>query len=151
MTILNELASALGQRTQEANDEAAARCLGRPQLLEEIAQGLAGKSPRLAGDCAEVMTKVGEKKPALLVPHAEALLEGLAHKNGRVRWEAAHAFSLVAPLVPKIVERELDAFAGIIRDDESVIVRDYVLDAIGAWGAIDRKAAKALLRATERA
>jgi hypothetical protein len=42
--------------------------------------------------------------------------------------------------VPEIVERELNAFARITRDGESVIVRDYVLDAIAAWGATDRRA-----------
>jgi len=141
MSILEELASAVGVRTQEPNDEAAARCQGRPQLLDEIAVGLAGRDPRLAGDCAEVMTKVAEKRPALVAPFAEALLAQLGHKNGRVRWESAHAFSLVAALVPKVVQRELDAFAKIAREDESVIVRDYVLDAIGAWGATDPKAA----------
>jgi hypothetical protein len=141
MSILEELASAVGVRTQEPNDEAAARCQGRPRLLDEIAVGLAGKDARLAGDCAEVMTKVAASRPELIAPFAEALLAQLSHKNGRVRWESAHAFSLVAAQVPKLVLRELDALAKIAREDESVIVRDYVLDAVGAWGATDPKAA----------
>ena len=142
MGIVEQLSSAKGERGQQANEKVAQKCLARPELIEEIALGLAAKDFKLAGDCAEVMTKIAEQKPELVAPHAATLFALLAHKNGRVRWESAHAFGLVAGLVPDLVEKELGKLARIIREDESVIVRDYVIDAVARFGATGRPAAK---------
>lgn len=135
MSIVERLASSQGLRTQEANAAVATECVAAPDLLHEIAGSLASKNNRLAGDCAEVMTKVAESRPDLVAPFAQELRGLLGHTNGRVRWEAAHALALVADLVPDLMERELKAFTRIILTDTSVIVRDYLIDAVGAYGA----------------
>ena len=142
-SVLTQLASAVGERTQEPNERAAKRCLARPELLEEIAAGLEGKDARLAGDCAEVMTKVAQERPELVAPFVERLVPRLWHKNGRVRWETAHAIGLTAARVPETIEKELPRLTRLIREDESVIVRDYLVDAVAAWGATSSKAARA--------
>jgi len=142
MSVREELASSLGVRGQRPNESVAQKCLAHPDLIDEIVAGLADRNFRLAGDCAEVMTKIAEEKPALVAPRAGALLALLAHKNGRVRWESAHAFGLVAGHVPALVAKELGPLARIIREDESVIVRDYVIDAVARFGATGAQAAK---------
>ena len=141
MRIVDRLASAQGLRTQDANRAVAKDCVARPELMTEIADSLTSQDHLLAGDCAEVMTKVAETRPDLVAPHAEALHAHLTHKNGRVRWEAAHALALVAPLVPGLVERELNQLTQIIAKDKSVIVRDYLIDAVGAYGTTGPRAA----------
>ncbi len=60
MSILNQLSSQAGDRTEAANRRVVAQCLADPTLLAEIAGGLQSKEAALAGDCAEVMTKVAE-------------------------------------------------------------------------------------------
>ncbi|AKU92609.1 hypothetical protein AKJ08_2996 [Vulgatibacter incomptus] len=134
MSILERLASPQGLRTQEPNEEAAALCLESPELLEEIATGLASRDARLAGDCAEVMTKVGERRPEVTAPYAEALVLALGHKNGRVRWESAHALALVADRAAKVVEAALPTLEGLVCNHDGVIVRDYAIDSIARWG-----------------
>jgi hypothetical protein len=141
MGIADGLASALGTRTQDANEAVAARCLAEPALLGELAAVLAGKNARLAGDAAEAMTKVAERRPELAAPHAGEFLAGLEHRNGRVRWESAHALALVAGLAPALVAGALPRLAELVRDDESVIVRDYVLDAVAGYAATGAAAA----------
>jgi hypothetical protein len=141
MSVLDGLSSVLGTRSQDANARVAEQCLASPPALTTIAAALAGKDPGLVGDCAEVLTKVGERQPELLAPHAELLLGLLAHRNGRVRWESAHALALVASRVPRLIHSALPRLAAIVRDDTSVIVRDYVLDAIAGHGATGPKAA----------
>jgi hypothetical protein len=141
MSILDELSSSLGTRTQEANGAVADRCLAHPELLGDIVRGLGEKNHQRAADCAEVMTKVAEKAPALVAPHAPVLIDLLDHKNGRVRWESAHALGLVAALVPAIVEKDLERLGGIIREGDGVIVRDYVIDAVAGYGSSSAKAA----------
>jgi hypothetical protein len=142
MGLVEQLSSARGGRGQEANERVARKCLARPELMGEIVEGLAAKDFRLAGDCAEVMTKIAEARPELVASHARTLFALLAHKNGRVRWESAHAFALVAGQVPDVVEEQLAPLARIIREDESVIVRDYVIDAVARFGATGPAAAR---------
>jgi hypothetical protein len=133
MSILDELSSSLGQKTQEANSKAALRCIQAPALLEEIAAGLGSKDAKVAGDCAEVMTKVAESSPALVVPHASLVFSKIEHRNGRVRWEAAHAFALVAEEVPELVEKGLSLLTRVLKEGDGVIVRDYAADAVVSY------------------
>lgn len=131
---MERLASSQGRRTQEPNEEVAALCLQSPALLEEIAAGLVGADARLAGDCAEVMTKVAERDPGLVAPWAKDLVGALGHKNGRVRWESAHALALVAERAADVVGDALPTLEGLVQNHEGVIVRDYAIDAIARWG-----------------
>ncbi len=146
MGLLEKLSSRSGSRTQDANVAVAARCLAKPDLLAEIVQGLADADARLAGDCAEVMTKVAEQAPSRIAPHAAILLRLLMnHRNGRVRWESAHALALVSSQAPRVVEAGLPALCELARKDKSVIVRDYVFDAISGYASTGPKAARAAL------
>jgi len=145
MSLVTELSSAQGSLRQEANVAVAARCLRAPQRLPEIAAGLGDANARVAGDCAEVMTKVAEARPELVAPYAKVLLALMSHANGRVRWESAHALSLVAGQAPTVVARDLDRLGHIARRDKGVIVRDYALDAIAAYGATSAAAAAAAM------
>jgi hypothetical protein len=145
MGIIDQLASSLGEKKQDANVAVAEACLADPSLLPEIVAGLASKGARLAGDCAEVMTKVAETSPELVSPHAALLCELLEHKNVRVRWESAHALALAASLVPELVAERLDMLTAMIQSDKSVIVRDYIVDATAAYGTTSARAARRAL------
>jgi hypothetical protein len=135
MTILAQLSSQTGDRTEAANRAVAAQCLKHPELLQEIAAGLAETNPALVGDCAEVLTKVAEEDSGLIVAYAEKLAPLLAHKTTRVRWEAMHALALVAALTPKLLTRLLPSLQEKLRKDASTIVRDYAVDALGGYAS----------------
>lgn len=131
MSLVMQLSSQVGDRTEDANRTAAERCLEHPELLGEIAESLAGKDSALTGDCAEVMTKVAERRPDLIVPYFARLTALLSHKTTRVRWEAMHALALVAELAPERAAALLPLVEQLIRHDSSTIVRDYAIDALG--------------------
>ncbi|MBD2870334.1 hypothetical protein [Paenibacillus arenilitoris] len=131
MKLLSLLSSEAGDRTQESNERVAAMCLENPGALTEIAEGLKqAKKPKLAGDCAEVMTKVAERQPQLVVPYADELLAKLNHRAAKVRWEAAHALALIAPLVPAAVIGALPVLRQMLSSDASIVVRDYTIEMI---------------------
>lgn len=142
MTQLSRLSSSLGVRGQEPNEAVARDCIVEPDLLLQIAEGFSSQTDRLVGDCAEVMTKVAATRPELVAPHADALVTLISHRNGRVRWEAAHALSLVAPLVDSVVENALPFLVQLIRSHDGVIVRDYAIDAVGRYGAVGPRQAR---------
>jgi hypothetical protein len=143
MSILNELSSQAGDRTEQSNLKVAAQCAARPSLLDEISGGLNGTDAALAGDCAEVFTEVAKQAPDLVVPYAKSLTGLLAHPTTRVRWEAMHALALIARLAPDAIAPILPRLGEMIRDDTSVIVRDYAVDAVGSYAATSPKAARA--------
>lgn len=142
MSILNQLSSQVGDRTEASNLKVVAQCLADPKLLAEIAVGLKMQDIALVGDCAEVLTKVAQVHPEWVVPHAEGLPMLLIHKNTRVRWEAAHALALVATLTPASIAPLLPLLMEKIRSDASVIVRDYATDAIANYASTSQFASE---------
>jgi len=145
MSILDTLASRSGERTQKPNEAAALRCLDNPKLLAEIEAGLAEREAPLVADCAEVMTMVAQQRPELIAPHAQQLAKLLSHKNTRVRWESMHAIALVAHLAPKVIGALLPELDAIVRNDASVIVRDYAVQAVASYASSGAREAKQAL------
>ena len=133
MNPLAQLSSQVGDRTEAANRAVAELCLRHPELLKDIADALSSNNPPLVGDCAEVITKVAEADPGMVVPYAEKLVPLLGHSATRVRWEAMHALALVAGLVPKLITRLLPQLHVKLHDDNSTIVRDYIVEALGGY------------------
>jgi hypothetical protein len=143
MSILSQLSSQSGDRTEQSNIEVTRLCLENPALLEDIAAGLTHKDADLVGDCAEVFTKVAEQRPELTAPYAENLAQLLTHKKTRARWEAIHALALVAPLSPDVIRAHFDRIREMIHTDPSTIARDYSVDAMGSYAQTSSDAAHA--------
>src|SRR5688500_7536228 len=149
-TLLSQLSSQVGDRTQESTLRVAAQCTEEPSLLNEFATGLVGKDAKLAADCAEVFTPAAVRPPAPAAPHAGALAAQLAHKTGRGRWGRVHPLCLIAATPPadKTIATLLPALSDLIRKDPSVIVRDYATSTLATYasaGAPHARAAHPLL------
>jgi HEAT repeat protein len=131
-SILRQLSSAVGDRTNAANHSVATACLSDPQLLNQIAHGLLGEDDRVAGDCAEVMTQTAAEAPEYVIPYVDALISLLDHPFTRARWEAAHALAEIAGFVPDILRPKQALLQDILRTDRSIIVRDYTVDIVAS-------------------
>jgi len=149
--LIEQLASQVGVRSGEPNRAAAERCMDNPALLQELADAIALRSGSFAkadaallGDCAEVMTMVGQRRPDLVAPYVSVLTPLFAHGTARVRWEAAHAVACAAALAPEPVLAKLPKLAQMIRSDQSIIVRDYSVDALGNLAKTGAAAAAAV-------
>lgn len=141
MTILSQLSSQTGDRTEASNKEVAAICLQAPDFLAEIASALSSKDAALAGDCAEVLTLVAAKRPELVAPFADRFTPLLSHKTTRVRWEASQALALIGYLRPDVIKPLMPQIIDHLRTDKSVIVRDYLTDALGSYARSGHDAA----------
>lgn len=153
MSILDQLSSQVGDRTEASNRAVAAKCLDEPGLLAEVAAGLAGRDEKQVGDCAEVMTKVAAEDPTLVAPFAAKLVPLLGHEYTRARWEAAHALALIADKVPELIEAHLQDLDRAIFEDPSTIVRDHAVDTLSSYASVGPQQAEAayplLLRSVE--
>ena len=136
MSVLEQLSSAIGDRSEAANKRVIAQCLQHPELLAEIDQGLDSSDRRLLADCAEVMTEVAAEQPEWVAPYAERLAPLLRHKAGRVRWEAMRGIARVAVHVPDLIERLLPDLRAIVQSDKSVIMRDGAVDALARYACL---------------
>jgi hypothetical protein len=144
-SLLAQLSSQVGDRTQAATLKVAEQCAEQPSLLTEIAAGLAGQDRALAADCAEVFTQVALRRPEHVAPYAAALATQLSHKTTRVRWEAMHALALIAATPPadKTIATLLPALSQLIQADQSVIVRDYATTALATYASLGPQEARA--------
>jgi hypothetical protein len=142
MSILKQLSSQLGDRTESSNRQVIEKCLSTPILLEEIAGGLEEQDAALLGDCLEVFTEVATQQPTWIVPFANKVVPFIQHKNTRVRWEAMHTLATISALVPELIQPMLPALTEIIHADKSIIVRDYAVDAIANYASVDEAAAE---------
>jgi len=129
-SILAQLSSAVGDRTNAANHAVARACLAHRELLADVAEGLLSDDERLAGDCGEVMTQTAVVAPVAVAPYADVLLSLLDHPYTRARWEAAHALAEIASLVPGRLRSTQEILYHIVKTDSSIIVRDYTVDVI---------------------
>jgi hypothetical protein len=134
VSVLEQLSSACGDPSEASNKAVAAEALEHPEILVEVAAGLALDDRKLLGDCAEVLTEVAKENPALVAPYTEQLIPLLGHRDTRVRWESTHAVALIAALVPDQVAPLLPDLAAKIENDRSVIVRDCAVKALGEYG-----------------
>lgn len=131
MTLLQQLSSQIGQRSEQGNRRVAAIILNDPGLIADIGAGLQTNNADLLADCAEVCTMLAETQPGLVAPFAEQLILLLGHKNTRVRWEAMHALALITPLVLPLISQHFPEVAQLFNNDKSVIVRDYAVVCAG--------------------
>jgi hypothetical protein len=142
-SILSQLSSQAGDRTEGSNKRVAGLCEADPSLLDEIAHGLQSPDPALIGDCAEVFTMVAEKRPDLVARYASQVAALIGHKNTRVRWEAMHTLAFIASQAPGLMAGLLPQLQKILHNDKSIIVRDYCVDAIGNYAGSGREEALA--------
>lgn len=142
MSIISQLSSKVGDRSENSNRLVVIQCIENPDLLAEIAEGLRDKNEALVGDCAEIMTQVAEQHPEWIAPYAKVLTPLLSNKVNRVRWEAMHALELVTTLTPETITPLLSQLAVMLRTDTSVIVRDHATDALANYAATGISAAE---------
>lgn len=142
MSLINQLSSQTGDRTEASNRRVVAQCIDDPGLLSEITEGLHRQDFGLVADCAEVMTKVAEYHPEWVAPYAGELAVLLNHPNTRVRWEAMHALALVVDFTPLTIETLLPKLTEMLHSDQSVIVRDYATDVVACYASTGMAAAE---------
>lgn len=130
---------------RRASGALATRCLVQSEFLPHVAVGLAHPDPRFAGGCAEVLGRVAEQRPDLVVPIVRPLLALLDHPYGRLRREAARAVAFVAREAPRAIAGQIARLALALQRDRGLPVRDRMLEAVAAYATTGPRAASEAL------
>ncbi|MGN6568063.1 MAG: hypothetical protein ACTHJ0_08930 [Flavipsychrobacter sp.] len=126
MSVLNKLASALGERNTIPNKELAKQIVDKNdgKAITELVANLSNKSKTIQSDCIKTLYEIGERKPSLIAGHAKDFIALLDSKNNRMQWGAMTALSSIAGEVPETIYPALAKIVAIA-DSGSVITKDH--------------------------
>ncbi|WPU94101.1 hypothetical protein SNE25_01000 [Mucilaginibacter sabulilitoris] len=128
MSVINQLASALGRRDEIPNQELAKKIAetNDETAVQELVENLQHKSKDIQNDCIKVLYEIGELKPGLISAYSKTFTALLDHKNNRLQWGAMTALYTIISENPKAIYEELPRIV-MAADNGSVITKDYAI------------------------
>lgn len=93
----------------------------KPELLEQIENGLKQGSKVEKGICAEVMEYVSKEKPELVVPYLNTVIEYINFDASRVKWETARVIGNVSSVSPDKVTEAIPKLMTNTHDKSTVV------------------------------
>jgi hypothetical protein len=140
MSVLNQLASALGIRSEVPNQQLAAKIVAADDkaAVKELVENLQNKKKDIQSNCIKVLYEIGEKKSKLISEFAQEFIKQLDSKNPRMVWGAMSALSAIAAEVPKELFDALPKIMHMADHSGSVIARDHAMYIMGKLALDDR-------------
>jgi hypothetical protein len=128
LTVLDRLATSLGRRDEQPNQELASEIVisRNAKAVKELVENLSNKDQNIASDCIKVLYEIGERDPTLIKGYAEEFGMVLGSKNNRLVWGGMTALDAVANVNPRGVH---DLMGEILAAAEGnlVIARDHAV------------------------
>ena len=125
MSVLDQLACALGRRDEVPNQQLAHRLVETEDSsgIREVVENLSNKDKNIRFDCVKVLYEIGYLKPELVAPYALEFLKLLKSRENRLIWGGMIALSTIGriaadELFPRWIEIQT------AMDSGSVITRD---------------------------
>jgi hypothetical protein len=137
MTVLNKLASSLGRKDEEPNNDLAREIAasGDKAAVKELIDALQQKKRDIQSDAIKTLYELGDIKPALLADYIDEFAALLTSKNNRLQWGGMAALSAVTLENPKalytLLPQILDA-----AEKGSVITRDETVKILSKLGTV---------------
>ena len=125
MTVLDQLASALGRNDEQPNVELAEKLAANPDkaaIAELVAALKTGPAP-IANDAIKVLYELGERRPELIADYADAFFVTLNSKNNRLVWGGMTALESIATVSASTLAKRLPEILAAA-EKGSVIAKD---------------------------
>ena len=129
MSVLHQLATALGRRDEVPNQELA-RCIVRERdaaAVQELVENLWHNNKAIPSDCIKVLYEIGAANPDLIANYYKEFGRLLESKNNRLVWGAMMALDTIVLKQPKGVHRLLSKILITADSSGSVIARDHAV------------------------
>jgi len=129
MSVLEELATALGRRDEVPNQELARRIVRQRNAaaVKELVDNLANKDKAIQSDCIKVLYEIGEANPDLIAKYYQAFSKLLESKSNRLVWGAMIALDTITLKQSKGVHGMLPKILEVADNSGSVIARDHAV------------------------
>jgi len=138
MSVLDELATALGRRDEGPNQELARKIVqerDRP-AVQELVENLAHKNKGIQNDCIKALYEIGEADPNLIAKYYKEFGKLLESKNNRLVWGAMMALDTIALKEPKAVYGMLSKILRVADTSGSVIAKDHAVGILAKLGTL---------------
>jgi len=125
ISILSRLSSAQDRKDEEPNKELARELIQTKNLagIQEIAENLWNKDPRIQSDCDGVMEEIGRNEPELIEAYVFDFLKLLSSKRNRRIWQSMICLSMIADRKPKEIFENSEKIIRVM-EKGSVITQD---------------------------
>ena len=145
MSILSQLASALGQTDEQPNIAVAEAIVANKntQGVRELVDLLNGKDKALKSDALKALYEIGYRAPDLIAPFIAQFKNLLANTDNRLVWGAMCAIDGIATVKPDAVYMILPQIMAAV-DRGTVITRDHAVKTLAKLAAQERFARTAM-------
>lgn len=125
MSVLEKLATSLGQRSDVPNQELARELVGKKDTaaIRELAENLWNKNGNIASDCIKTLYEVGYLQPELIAPYVNDFLKLIKSRENRLVWGGMLALSTIAGLKADEIFVQVELVKKVTREG-SVITCD---------------------------
>ena len=129
MSVLHQLATALGRRDEVPNQELARRIVRERDAaaVQELVENLWHQNKAIPSDCIKVLYEIGAANPDLIANYYKEFGKLLESKNNRLVWGAMMALDTIVLKQPKGVHRLLSKILKTADSSGSVIARDHAV------------------------
>jgi hypothetical protein len=129
VSVLEELATALGRRDEVPNQELARRIVreGNAADVRELVENLGHKDRGIQSDCIKTLYEIGAANPDLVASYYKQFGKLLDSKNSRLVWGAMMALDTIALKQSKDVHGMLSKILEVADNSGSVIARDHAV------------------------
>ena len=138
MSVLDELATALGRRDEVPNQELARKIVRKRDgpAVQELVENLAHKNKGIQNDCIKALYEIGEDNPNLIAKYYKEFGKLLESKNNRLVWGAMMALDTIALKEPKAVYGMLSKILRVADTSGSVIAKDHAVGILAKLGTL---------------
>jgi hypothetical protein len=129
MSVLDQLATALGRRDEVPNQELAQRIVRERDAaaVKELLENLEHPNNAIPSDCIKVLYEIGAADPDLIAKYYKEFGKLLESKNNRLVWGGMIALDTIVLKQPKGVHGMLSKILKTADTSGSVIARDHAV------------------------
>ncbi len=148
MSIFNQLQKNKGTVSSALGKELAQKVLnGNIEILNEaielcVYEPDEDKGKNVRSGAAKIVEIVAEKKPELVAPHLDKLLDSLTVAEPQTRWMAIRIMGFCAHLNKKTAEKAIPYAEKFIKRKEGLVIASSADLFLGDFGAISKKDAE---------
>lgn len=129
MSVLDQLATALGRRDEVPNQELARQIVSKRDTaaVQELIENLNHKNKGIQNDCIKTLYEIGAANPDLVAKYHKDFGKLLESKNSRLVWGGMTALNTIVLKEPKGVYAMLAKILDAADNSGSVIARDHAV------------------------
>jgi hypothetical protein len=138
MSVLNQLASALGRNDEVPNQLLAQQIAesGDASAVRELVDNLANRDKAIQHDVIKVLYEVGNLKPDLVAPYADAFVKLLLRGDNRMVWGGMTALGAIADRTAAELWKQIDTIMQAT-EQGSAITQDWGVRVLASVSAQD--------------